>query len=1062
MLDQFEQWLHAKRQEENTELVQTLRHCDGERVQCIVMVRDDFWLAVSRFMKELEVRVVEGQNSALVDLFDKDHARKVLAAFGRAFGKLSPNPGEMSKDHKQFLEQAIHGLTQEGKIICVRLAAFAEMMKSKSWLPATLKKVGGTEGIGVTFLEETFSAATAPPEHRYHQKAARAVLKALLPEYGSEIKGHMRSHAELLAASGYGSRQKEFDDLIRILDGEIRLISPTDPEGQNAESDTYSEIQAGQRYYQLTHDYLVHSLWGWLTRKQKETRTGRAELLLADRAAVWNARPENRQLPSLLQWFQIRWLTQKKHWTPPQQKMMRKATRYHALRGLVVAALLVLLCLGSWDGYGRLKAQTLRDRLLDANTNEVPTIVADMAPYRRWLDPLLNDAYAQAESSKDARKQLHAGLALLPVNATPVEYLYGRLLDAEPGQVPVIRDALATQQSELVDRLWAVVESPEKGKESQRLRAAAALAKYDPESERWAKVQEAIANDLVTVPAVYLAAWIESIRPVRAKLLTPLAAIFREARRRDAERSLATDILADYAADQPSILADLLMDADEKQFAVIYPKFKEKSELGLPVLTGEIDRELPPDAKDGAKEKLAKRQANAAVALLKMNQPGKMWPLLKHRSDPRARSYLIHRLAPLGAEAGTLAQRLKEEPDVSIRRALLLSLGEYGEKELTPGARQAMLPSLQELYRTAADAGLHAATEWLLRTWQQESWLKQVNDGWAKDKKQREKRLQGIQQLLTKDKEKAPPQWYVNGQGQTMVVISGSVEFVMGSPSTEEGRMPNELQHKKRIGRTFAIAAKAVTVDQYRQFEPGYGIGLIEQWAGTADSPVIGTSWFQAAEYCNWLSKQEGLPESEWCYEPLVDRKALPALAGSSVGLLAGSLGPLTVTGGLFPGRTDPEYKGGMKLAGNYLERSGYRLPTETEWECACRARAVTSWYYGETEELLDKYAWYIKNAQDRTWPVGSKKPNDLGLFDLHGNVFTWCQESYKDYPAQKAGEASEDKEDVLSIVSKTSRVMRGSSFANPAVVVRSAYRSWVVPTARNYAVGFRPARTIH
>ena len=56
VLDQFEQWLHAKRQEENTELVQTLRHCDGERVQCIVMVRDDFWLAVSRFMKELEVR----------------------------------------------------------------------------------------------------------------------------------------------------------------------------------------------------------------------------------------------------------------------------------------------------------------------------------------------------------------------------------------------------------------------------------------------------------------------------------------------------------------------------------------------------------------------------------------------------------------------------------------------------------------------------------------------------------------------------------------------------------------------------------------------------------------------------------------------------------------------------------------------------------------------------------------------------------------------------------------------------------------------------------------------
>ena len=125
-----------------------------------------------------------------------------------------------------------------------------------------MKEVGGTEGVGVTFLEETFSAATAPPEHRYHQKAARAVLKALLPEAGTDIKGHMRSYAELLEASGYGSRPKDFDDLIRILDSELRLITPTDPEGKDGDDDSASQAQPGQKYYQLTHDYLVHSLAG--------------------------------------------------------------------------------------------------------------------------------------------------------------------------------------------------------------------------------------------------------------------------------------------------------------------------------------------------------------------------------------------------------------------------------------------------------------------------------------------------------------------------------------------------------------------------------------------------------------------------------------------------------------------------------------------------------------------------------------------------------------------------------------------------------------------------------
>jgi hypothetical protein len=300
VLDQFEQWLHAKRNAENTELVQALRQCDGGRLQCVVMVRDDFWMAATRFMANLEISLLLGQNCASVDLFDPRHARKVLTVFGRAFGALPE--GQASKDQQAFLDQAVSGLAQDGKVISVRLALFAEMVKGKPWAPATLKEVGGTEGVGVAFLEETFSATTAPPQHRLHQKAARSVLKALLPESGSDLKGHMRSRQELLEASGYASRPKDFDELIRILDGELRLLTPTDPEGQ----DSSLPVEGGARYYQLTHDYLVPSLQDWLSRNQKETRRGRAELLLADRAAVWNARPENRQLPSLLQWLQIR------------------------------------------------------------------------------------------------------------------------------------------------------------------------------------------------------------------------------------------------------------------------------------------------------------------------------------------------------------------------------------------------------------------------------------------------------------------------------------------------------------------------------------------------------------------------------------------------------------------------------------------------------------------------------------------------------------------------------------------------------------------------------------
>jgi serine/threonine protein kinase/formylglycine-generating enzyme required for sulfatase activity len=1058
VLDQFEQWLHVKRGDERTELVQALRQCDGERVQGLVLVRDDFWMAATRFMDSLEVRLVQGENTAAVDLFDPRHAKKVLAAFGRAFGALPERERELTKDQATFLDQAVAGLAQDDKIISVRLALFAEMVKGKPWTPATLRAVGGTEGVGVTFLEETFAASTAPPPHRRHQKAAQAVLKALLPETGTDLKGHLRSEQELLEASGYANRPRDFDDLLRILDGELRLITPTDPEGVEGDS-LPPRPTAGSRYYQLTHDYLVPSLRAWLTRKQKETRRGRAELLLADRAAVWNARPENRQLPSLWQWCSIRWLTPKKNWTLPQRQMMRKASRYHAVRGVVVAVILALLGWGGYEGHGRLQAHALRERLLDANTNEVPTIVQDMAPYRRWLDPLLQDASAQAEKDHDRRKQLHTSLALLPVDALQVDYLYGRLLDAAPGEVPVIRDALAPHQEQLVDKLWAVAESPETGKESQRLRAAAALAKYDSESEKWAKAQEAVGNDLVAVPAVYLAVWMESLRPVWTKLFPQLSAVYRDASRREVERSLATDILADYAADQPPLLADLLLDADEKQFAVIYPKLREHGERGLPVLTGEIDRKLPPDAKDDAKEELAKRQANAAVALLKMDQPAKVWPLLKHSPDPRVRSYLIHRLYPLGADAGAIIKRLDEEPELTIRRALLLSLGEFDEKALPPAARQALLPKLQASYRTASDPGLHASAEWLLRTWQQEAWLNQVNDDWAKGKDQPEKRQRGIQLLVTKDKEKAPPQWYVNGQGQTMVVIPGPVEFQMGSPLSKAPRFENEARHRRRIGRTFAIASKPVTVEHLRQFLPKFDHSEMRRYPDLT-CPIGGMGWDVAAAYCNWLSEHEELPEEEWCYRPL-GYLAPPARGASAVALGASPLGigSLSAVATLIT-RRHGVFARGMQLAPNYLKRSGYRLPTEAEWEYACRAGAVTSRYYGESEELLGKYGWYLGNAKQQTHPVGSLKPNDWGLFDMHGNIYTWCESRYKEYRKGDGEEAIEDNEDISDIDIEEDRVLRGGSFNNLPVNLRSAYRARYAPMVGTSSVGFRPART--
>src|SRR5262249_41586431 len=254
VIDQFEQWLHARRRDRDTELARALRQCDGEQVQAILMVRDDFWVALSRFMDELQIEILQGRNAALVDLFDPTHARKVLADFGQPYGRLPEDDRALTRDQESFLAQTIEGLAQDGRVIPIRLAVFAEMVKGRPWSPGTLKQVGGTQGVGVAFLEETFSSAAL----RAHQRAAPGGPKALLPESGTAIKGHMRSHEELAAASGYAARPQELDHLLRTLDQEVRLITPTDPEGTQTEGGE-APARAGQ-FYQLTHDYLVPSI----------------------------------------------------------------------------------------------------------------------------------------------------------------------------------------------------------------------------------------------------------------------------------------------------------------------------------------------------------------------------------------------------------------------------------------------------------------------------------------------------------------------------------------------------------------------------------------------------------------------------------------------------------------------------------------------------------------------------------------------------------------------------------------------------------------------------------
>jgi hypothetical protein len=134
--------------------------------------------------------------------------------------------------------------------------------------------------------------------------------------------------------------------------------------------------------------------------------------------------------------------------------------------------------------------------------------------------------------------------------------------------------------------------------------------------------------------------------------------------------------------------------------------------------------------------------------------------------------------------------------------------------------------------------------------------------------------------------------WYVNGQGQTFTIIPAGQEFTMGSPEDEPGRFRDEVRHRVRIGRAFALATKAVTVEQYcrfidarglrRWFESGGVAEVLKRYSPDPDGPMVVVDWYQAAQYCNWLSEQEGIPEEKWVY-PTERQRGMPTtLAGAS------------------------------------------------------------------------------------------------------------------------------------------------------------------------------------
>lgn len=227
----------------------------------------------------------------------------------------------------------------------------------------------------------------------------------------------------------------------------------------------------------------------------------------------------------------------------------------------------------------------------------------------------------------------------------------------------------------------------------------------------------------------------------------------------------------------------------------------------------------------------------------------------------------------------------------------------------------------------------------------------------------------------------------LGGKVTLNLVLIPSGKFLMGSSKAVKDRFKEEDQHEVTISHSFYMGVAHVTVDQYAQFVKDTGRKHDEPaFKQAGDHPVVKVNWDDAQSYCKWLSKK-------------TDKTVL--------------------------------------------------LPTEAQWEYACRAGSKTRFSFGDRDATLGEYSWYVVNSAKMTHSVAKKKANPWGLYDMHGNAWQWCSDWYGPYSVA-------DKTDPVGPKEGTFRVARGGAWIAEPPACRSAFRCPNRPNNRAPEFGFR------
>ena len=742
----------------------------------------------------------------------------------------------------------------------------------------------------------------------------------------------------------------------------------------------------------------------------------------------------------------------------------------------------------------RSHAFTQLSALKTSEPGAVQQIFEDLIPFRSSILPRLKEQLADDAIKPAEQRRLRMAILKLETDASTRGSLADKMVDdlltSDAGDFAVCRECLEFRKDSLIEPLWKIgldiagLDKDQANSSETRFRAASALALYDPRSPKWKSIAPDVTAHLTALSQIEMAQWLPSLRPIRDSIKPSLVKAFLDRTDGDNATSIkAATIVAMLFDDQAEFLVDLIPQCQNRQIPALIKSLRINPIDSINKLQNRLDSISESKAIPESTSARVSQIANLATALIQLKD-SYQWHYFNSRPDNSVASQLIEQLGPAGTSFEILSEQVNlwRTSDADLLSGVILGLGQFRSNQIRETQRMNLKPTLLAIFSEHADVRVHSSARWLLQQWSFED-----------EVQRREKQLR----RTSPDPQK---NWHVDLMGNTFAIFGPIESFSMGLNEDlaalsrfDSSAVVDETRHQKRVPRRFGICTHEITIEQFEEFEKEL-VSMFERQINAYQSqidkiqsrpvdleessdeaaeegqtktikskikaferaikkaglkieaiarnqnkravsdrhvPIGEVDFFLALGYCRWLSEKNNLSSGL----PSVEKLQQFYDAGSD-----------------FP------------LEESNLSFNGYRLPTTTEWEYACRGASDTIFPFGTDAQLTDRYAWFANNSGDQIQPVGRLKPGNNGLFDILGNASEWCLDYYRtDLPplgAELGREYFIDFGPEFAKHRSLNREFRGGSFANEVNDLRSTKRLSTRPDSGHRWLGFRLART--